>query len=147
MDSSHYGNAMTEIALALAMAFFSLMVLTMVSMGAGGTVDKADTRDPVNPHIMAAVAPAPSNTPNQAIELPGRDDQLLIFKDGQFFDAKLNSLNPATIDPDRRVILAIDPDLPLVQVLAARAKLPTVNLVVSTLTADWQAALKRLDAE
>ncbi|MEK9673064.1 MAG: hypothetical protein VW268_11270 [Rhodospirillaceae bacterium] len=35
MDGSHYGNAMTEIALVLAMAFFSLMVLTLVSMGAG----------------------------------------------------------------------------------------------------------------
>ena len=35
MHDGSQGNAMTEIALALAMGFFSLPVLTMVSMGAG----------------------------------------------------------------------------------------------------------------
>ena len=33
MMGSDSGNAMTEIALALAMAFFAIMILTMVSMG------------------------------------------------------------------------------------------------------------------
>ena len=33
MNDSTAGNAMTEIALALAMAFFSIMVLSMISMG------------------------------------------------------------------------------------------------------------------
>ena len=35
MYDGSQGNAMTEIALALAMGFFSILVLTMVSMGAG----------------------------------------------------------------------------------------------------------------
>ncbi|MCH8138725.1 MAG: hypothetical protein IH926_07200 [Proteobacteria bacterium] len=35
MHDGSQGNAMTEIALALAMGFFSLPVLTLVSMGAG----------------------------------------------------------------------------------------------------------------
>ncbi len=35
MHDGSQGNAMTEIALALAMGFFSILVLTMVSMGAG----------------------------------------------------------------------------------------------------------------
>ena len=34
MGEDHYGNALTEVALALAMAFFSIMVLAIVSMGA-----------------------------------------------------------------------------------------------------------------
>ena len=34
MGEDYYGNAMTEVALALAMAFFSIMVLAIVSMGA-----------------------------------------------------------------------------------------------------------------
>ncbi|MBL6929462.1 MAG: hypothetical protein ISR44_09855 [Rhodospirillales bacterium] len=42
MEDTGYGNAMTEIALALAMAFFSIMVLTMISMGVGeGKIDPA----------------------------------------------------------------------------------------------------------
>ena len=36
METTSSGNAMTEIALALAMAFFSIMVLTMISMGTTG---------------------------------------------------------------------------------------------------------------
>ena len=35
MHDGSQGNAMTKIALALAMGFFSILVLTMVSMGAG----------------------------------------------------------------------------------------------------------------
>ncbi len=37
MSSGSENNALVEISLALSMAFFSLMVLTMVSMGVGGT--------------------------------------------------------------------------------------------------------------
>ena len=37
MSETHYGNAMTEIALARAMSFFSIMALTMASTGAGRT--------------------------------------------------------------------------------------------------------------
>ena len=38
MTVSSSGNAMTEVALALAMAFFSIMILTMVSMSSGNVV-------------------------------------------------------------------------------------------------------------
>ena len=35
MRNAHQDSAMTEISLALAMAFFSIMVLTLISMGSG----------------------------------------------------------------------------------------------------------------
>ena len=35
MNDGTQGNALTEIALAMAMGFFSVMVLTMMSMGVG----------------------------------------------------------------------------------------------------------------
>ena len=44
MGEAHYGNAMTEVALALAMAFFSIMILTMVSMRAAPEMAKAPGR-------------------------------------------------------------------------------------------------------
>ena len=42
MTDDQHSNAMTEVALALAMAFFSIMVLAVVSMGVG-TEDAAAT--------------------------------------------------------------------------------------------------------
>ena len=41
MSGNDGGNAMTEIALALAMAFFAIMILTMVSMSAGNSSSKS----------------------------------------------------------------------------------------------------------
>jgi hypothetical protein len=40
-------------------------------------------------------------------------------------------------------VLAVDPSLPLTQVMAARTRLAAPNLIISTLDARWMAALKR----
>lgn len=140
MDNSAFGNAMTEIALALAMAFFSLMVLTLVSMGAGD----AQTETAQNVESLAAqLMPRPEQAPEAAIVTVTSDDTFLIFHQGQFLDSDLNptSVNGRTFEG--RVVLAIDPALPLKDALAARAELNAENLVVSTLDDRWLQTLAK----
>lgn len=132
-------NAMTEIALALAMGFFSIMVLAMVSM----SVVTAPEAKPVTAKPISAIALAPA-TGSQAsggTVKPAPDDLIIIFDRGKFFDAQLKPIDVAAIDPMRPTILAIDPALPLKDVLVARSRIQHPGLIVSTLDDRWRRTL------
>lgn len=136
MEESGYGNAMTEIALALAMAFFSIMVLTMISMGVGSTDQK--------PVAAAVVAPAKPETTQAAEIAPGEEDTVVVFYGGRFLDRNLAPTDPTTIRSRGRVILALDPALPMNEALAARGRINVENLVVSVLDDRWLNRLRGL---
>ena len=134
MEDSHQGNAMTEIALALAMGFFSLMVLTMISMGAG----KSD-----NPAVAAAMlAPSTPAAAEAATVEPTTEDMIVVYHGGRFFDRDLKPVDPAAIATSGRVLLALDPELPLAEAMAARTRINVANLIVSTLDDRWLTTLR-----
>jgi len=135
MQVDHQESAMTEISLALAMAFFSIMVLTMVSMGVG---------DGENSTVAAAnIAPTKTQNTNSATTEVAEDDLLVIYHNDKFFDRQLNVMSLANIQAaqGRRVILAIDPHLPLSKVIQVRTQISTSNIIVSTLDQRWLKAL------
>lgn len=122
--------AMTEIALALAMGFFSLMVLTLISMAAGQSATGA-------PDVLSL---APATSPNQpaASEDITGSDLIIIFDGKRFLDTALRPVDPQTVvqsmtGPARRIVLALDPSLPLKDAMAARARVNAPDLVVSSL--------------
>ena len=133
---------MTEIALALAMGFFSLMVLTLISMGAG----QSGTRAPSVLSLAPTVTPTtPQNQAAITATAPG-NDLIIIFDGNRFLDTKLRPVDPQTViqsmtGPARRVVLALDPSLPLKDAMAARARVNAPNLVVSGLDKRWLKAL------
>ena len=136
MDHGNQGNAMTEVALALAMGFFSIMVLTMVSLGPG----KSQSRETV----QARLAPAQDETASASKTKPGAKDTIIVYHDGQYFDGNLNPVKPAAVarDAGGRVILALPPGLSMKEALEARGRIQTPDLIVSTLDAQWMNRLK-----
>jgi hypothetical protein len=137
-------NAMAEVALALAMGFFSIMVLAMVSMGAGGSTETAQAVR--LPDGVAMAAPAETSEPNSAptgkstTVAPG---DLLIYHGGRFLDATLSPVDVVTWTPKGgRPILAVSPDLPMTEALAARTRLSQINPTVTVLDEAWLARLK-----
>ena len=70
---------MTEIALALAMGFFSLMVLTLISMGTGQSSEKK-----IEP-LSFAMASATTTQKNSADNSADQGKQILIIFDGKQF--------------------------------------------------------------
>lgn len=138
MHNPSQESAMTEVALALAMGFFSLMVLTLISMGVDGRA--------AAPNQTAVLAPAASPSEATGAREPRRDDRIVIFDGGRFLDRDLNPVDPRSVAATAgggRLVLAVDPALPLEQAMAARARIPVDDLVVSTLDAAWLAALSR----
>jgi hypothetical protein len=130
------GNAMTEIALAMAMGFFSIMVLTALSMGVAPETSKIIS--------AAQVAQSETDASKSGAVVTRADDLIAIFAQGRFHDVKLQPLDPARIPVDRRVILVVDPQLPMTDVLAARARIGAKDLVVSTMDKKWRKAVAGL---
>ena len=127
-------NAMTEIALALAMGFFSIMVLTLISFGApAGKQGRA----------MAAATILPTNEDaTGGAAKPSPDDLIVIANDGVYLGADMKALSVQTIDRHTgRVVLAIDPETSLQNVIKARGKLSARDLVVVNLNSAWRDAL------
>ena len=137
MSDSHYSNAMTEIALALAMAFFSIMVLTMLSMG-------AEFQSAPSPRLSAErLDLAPSALPAAgAAESTAAEETVLIHYRGRFLDTKFDPVDPRALPAGRPIVLAIDPALPIAEAVAIRAQISTTDLVVTTLDARWLEALE-----
>jgi len=135
-------NAMTEVALALAMGFFSLMILTLVSMGAGEGAARPEIPDPaeaISSVVVTADQPARAGSAK-----PAPDDVFLIYWRGRFFDRAAQPVDPASLDltETARLILAVDPALPLGDVAGVRALLDQQDVIVAQLNEEWIDALK-----
>ena len=132
----HYGNAMTEIALALAMAFFSIMVLAMVSMGAGSS----DASQFVNSETLQISPSKPSDNAQPTTEA----SRIIVFYQGQYLSDQLKPVDPATIAKEDKVVLAIDPALSLAEAMQARAGFSTRNITVTVLDQRWMRTLEEI---
>ena len=131
----HYGNAMTEIALALAMAFFSVMVLAMVSMGAGSPAATTAAASAETLHVT------PSR-PSSASQAVANDTRIVVFWQGRYLSDQLKPVTPDAISSDEKIILAIDPALPMAAAMDARSALETTNITVTVLDQRWMRALE-----
>lgn len=132
MNDGTQGNAMTEIALAMAMGFFSVMVLTMMSMGVGmGEKRKLET---------VLLAP-PADTGSAAADTVKEDDLLVIFDRGRYLGRDLKPLSLAKVSAAARVVLAVPRELSMAEAMKARRGLKAKTLVVTTLDARWRRAL------
>ena len=125
-------GAMTEVALALAMGFFSILVLTLVSIGGGETPSYEAI------HLVQTAPEGPTSV------LPTKDDVIVIFDGARYFDTDLNPVDPAAVlaDGERRIVLAVDPSVRLADVMAARARFAATNLVIANLDRSWRAAIE-----
>lgn len=128
-----HDNAMTEVALALAMGFFSIMVLTLISMGSGTS----------EAPVFDAFPIVASSTSSAAATHHEETDRIVIFDGARFLDTDLQPVSPETLSaqPGDRVVLAVAPGLTFAQVETARQQIEVRDLVVTTLNDTWQSAL------
>ncbi len=136
MYDGSQGNAMTEVALALAMGFFSLLVLALVSMGAGRGEEASAA--------AAILAPPAAKAADQGATGVEPQDIILIYFEGGFLDTELQAVEPREVDVTRRIVLAFAPDVALAEAMTARSRVRAEHLVVSTLDEAWLSTLADL---
>mgnify|MGYP001398397170 CR=1 FL=1 len=133
--TSNPENAMTEIALAMAIGFFSVMILTTLSRGVG----KASSGKIATAAIIENAAQKGAG----GVDRLAKEDVLVLFDGNRFLDRRLAPLDPARIAAAGRVVLAVDPGLSMERALAAKRRLARADAVVTTLNAEWRRALGR----
>ena len=130
-------NPLAEVALALAMAFFSLMILMLFAMV---NAPKADATD-VGPATMEMAVESRDPPPDN------EERHLVIFTDGGFFDEDLNRLDPAAIDPAQPVILAVSQQMPISRITGFQRRYPDLTIEIAELTPDWEERIDGMGRE
>ena len=73
MGDTYYGNAMTEVALALSMAFFSIMILAMISMSTTDIIRAEEKAQFANPITAKLVSSKPRGSKAKTTKLTTED--------------------------------------------------------------------------
>ncbi|MEC8642441.1 MAG: hypothetical protein VXZ67_06000 [Pseudomonadota bacterium] len=128
-------NPLAEVALALAMAFFSLMILMLFAMV---NAPEADGTEAAPATIEMTTEPAPENSDDL-------ERQLVIFSESGFFDKDMNRLDPAAIDPEQPVILAVSHQMPISRITGFQREFPHLKVEIAELTPDWQSRIAAMD--
>ena len=121
-------NPLTEVALALSMAFFSLMVL-----------------------MLFAITNSSSGSPQQTVKVDGptsneikkESPTFLIFFNGKYFDETLELAKPGDQDKEKPLFLAVMPDLDVRSMMDAMQKINHPSPEVITLSNEWIRALSQ----
>ncbi len=136
-------SAMTEIALALAMGFFSIMVLTIISMGSGAVPvgQKFQKISLIEPVDRADQAPGSESSP------PPGSQKIIIFDGKQFLNTDLQPIDIQSINSSGRskgvlTVLAMPPEISIKSAMEAKKRLKVNNVVVSHLDDAWLDALR-----
>jgi hypothetical protein len=113
------GSAMTAVALALAMAFFAVMLLTLISMGAG--------------------RPTAGGTGAGAVAAP--PERLAIYHGGELLNSRLRPFDTGRLSAGEAVVLTVPPGLSFTGVTGERRRFPAAapGAAGSTTSAPWSA--------
>lgn len=120
-------NPLAEVAFALAMAFFSLMVLMLFAI--------VHQPEAAAPDTMSLAATSDAEQPEQT------EPQILFFHPDGYFNEQLVMINPDNLDPARPVVLAVQDSIAMSDVMAFKQSHTTLDIQISALPADLDAAI------
>lgn len=142
-------NGMTEIALALAMAFFAIMILAMASMGLPKAVQFENEQQAVSTKdrelVLAEAEPAEGKEPTAATSEFSSERTIVIFWRGQFYNQEFQPIDAGR--PQAPMALAVDPTLPMDEALELRRQFANADVVITPLSAEWLKFLRETQNE
>jgi len=119
-------NPLAEVALALAMAFFSLMVLTLFAV-----VHQPQSTKVESLAITKPAAQAPAETP-----------KLVILHAKGLFDDMLRPISGADLPSGQPITLAVQADVTMAEMMRFQQTHPELDLQIGELTPEWADLLK-----
>ena len=128
MDDQAQGHAMTEIGLALAMVFFTMMVMGLVFISAPSLQNTSARYEQIQ--VISN-----ESLPNSS-DMAGEQPPLVIYYDGQFYDTQLKPLSPV-VDGVSRLLLAVPPNISLLEASKAQQQISGVSISITLLSPEW----------
>ena len=148
MEGQGYGNALTEVALALAMVFFALMILAILSIGVPLAETGHDVQEEVDESTPLRIDAADIVQPSEessATSVSDDEDIFLVYYQGILYDRELHEVKADTLEAGpRRIVLGLPPELSLQESLSIRGSIDHANLIIAQLNSAWLARLKEM---
>ncbi|WP_395342743.1 hypothetical protein PN836_001720 [Ningiella sp. W23] len=147
-------QAMTEVALGLSMAFFALLILALLSMGAG-SVSQQPLANEASISVVQSLDTELADSQGKKEEVEESDASTgiiseninyLFYFEGTYFDEQLNPITKLTsaVDPSAqsRLVVAVDPDLSFSQVMKVHQDFAQYGVQITSMDNNWLRALE-----
>jgi len=131
-------QALTEVALALSMAFFALLILALISMGV--PAESKQTSELAKAKTIAVT----KDIEDKEKQTNGEALKYVIYYHGLFYDTDLNSIKANSFNPQDKLVLAIESNLPISKVITLKTQINSSNLSITTLNNEWLSRLEKI---
>ena len=131
MSSDYNHNPLTEVALALSMAFFALMVLSIFAL-----THKEHENSPINSLVI--------NKNSQTKEENKINQTVIFYFDNNIYDKNFKKLDLNTIKNSKEsYILAVPSKISVKKLFLIKTSLKNLNVKITQQTAEWENALNK----
>ena len=131
MSSDYNHNPLTEVALALSMAFFALMVLSIFAL---------TQKDQENPLIKSLVI----NNNSQAKKENRTNPKVIFYFNNKFYNKNFKKWDLNTIKNSKEAyVLAVPSKISVRQLFIIKASLKNLNVKITQQTTEWENAFNK----
>ncbi len=134
-------NAMTEVALGLSMAFFTLLIVALLSMGFPKKTQSAVNKLPegIQKNAVIDIKIESDNKRN------GKSDmQFAFYFNDKFYDQSLALRSIDSFSKEQNLIIAVNPNLTFAEVFALRQQVHHPNLSITASNKMWHSRLQQM---
>jgi hypothetical protein len=141
-------QAMTEVALALSMAFFALLIVALLSFQVPQQKNAlaADGALRVNDAEKIQIENASASSTKTGADSEQEPEQVVFFYQDKFVDQQLKPLALSNLQHSQTrqtLVLAVPARLRFSEVMAVRNKINHPNLSITLISKEWQTLLER----
>nr|ANC57887.1 hypothetical protein [Colwellia sp. C1] len=134
-------SAMTEVALGLSMAFFTLLIVSLLSMSFPTKIDSNATKPTEFIQKNSAVdieidSEDKSNSQNET--------QFAFFFDDKFYDPSLALRSINSFSKEKNLIIAVNPNLTFAEVFTLRQQVKHPKLSITVSNKAWRSRLQQM---
>jgi hypothetical protein len=131
-------NAMTEVALGLSMAFFSLLIVALLSISVPKSLPEESKELNADSKNITISKQTKSSSSGPV--------QFAFYYDGYFYDQNLLPKKISNFDSKQGLVVAVDKKIAFSDVFTLRQQINHPNLSITTLNDEWSARLSHLPA-
>ena len=133
-------QAMTEVALALSMAFFALLIVALLSFQV-----PQQKKEPAatGPHRVIDTEKVQIESSSVKSSAKSGQAHVVFFYQGKFVDQQLNAIALANLQSDTPLVIAVPASLTFSEVMSIRNDINHPNLSITVISKEWQTLLEQ----
>lgn len=133
-------QAMTEVSLALSMAFFSLLLVALISIGVPESADAEQTNAVTVPEFVLTETSSSAKGIQAAKE--AQATQYIFYFNSKFYDQYLKELEMSKLNTLQKLVVAMPTDTDVSQALALQKQFIGFDLSLTIMDEKWQVAFE-----